>query len=186
MIYTERLVVRPFLATDFTDLFAYLSLPETYRFEPGAPITIAEARTLAAQRAQGNDFWAVVLQASATLIGHIYFKQIEPPELFTWEIGYIFHPGYQHQGYATEAAKGLLNFALNAYPIHRVMARCNPENSASWQLLERIGLRREAHLHKNIFFHRDEAGLPCWQDTFEYALLREEGRYPIKTQKENS
>lgn len=172
MIHTTRLQIRPFQAADFTDLYAYLSRPEIYRFEPGAPITLPEARALAEARAQSTDFWAVVLQANTTMIGHLYFKQIEPPELLTWELGYIFHPGYHHHGYATEAARGLLTYALDAYPIHRVMAHCNPENHASWHLLERLGMRREAHLRQNIFFRRDEAGLPLWQDTYEYALLR--------------
>lgn len=180
MITTARLQIRAFQATDFTDLYAYLSRPEIYRFEPGAPLTLTEARALAEARSQSSDFWGVVLQANHTLIGHLYFNQIEPAELLTWELGYIFHPAYQHQGYATEAAHGLLAFALDAYPIHRVMAHCNPENHASWRLLERLGMRREAHLRQNIFFHRDEAGLPLWQDTYEYALLRADGLAPLQ------
>jgi len=179
MIATARLQIRAFQATDFTDLYAYLSRPEIYHFEPGAPLTLPEARLLAMQRAQSTDFWAVVLQTKTTMIGHLYFKQIEPAELLTWELGYIFHPGHHHHGYATEAAHGLLTYALATYPIHRIMAHCNPENQASWRLLERLGMRREAHLRQNIFFRRDEAGLPLWQDTYEYALLRAEGLAPL-------
>jgi len=51
---------------------------------------------------------------------------------------------------------------------------CNPENERSWRLLERLGMRREGNLRKNIFFFRNEQGEPLWQDTYEYGLLREE------------
>ena len=51
---------------------------------------------------------------------------------------------------------------------------CNPENTPSWRLMERLGMRREGHLRKNIWFFRDENGRPIWQDTYEYAILREE------------
>ena len=51
---------------------------------------------------------------------------------------------------------------------------CNPENESSWKLMERVGMRREGHLKKNVFFFKDENGEPIWQDTYEYGLLREE------------
>jgi RimJ/RimL family protein N-acetyltransferase len=40
--------------------------------------------------------------------------------------------------------------------------------------MERLNMRREGHLLKNIFFKRDEEGNPIWNDTYEYAILAEE------------
>ncbi len=54
------------------------------------------------------------------------------------------------------------------------MAQCNPANTASWRLLERIGFVREGHLRRNIFFRRDVEGRPIWQDTFEYGRINDE------------
>jgi RimJ/RimL family protein N-acetyltransferase len=54
---------------------------------------------------------------------------------------------------------------------------CNPENQASWKLLERLGFRREGTLLKNIYFFTDENDNPIWQDTFEYGLLKEEWKF---------
>lgn len=54
------------------------------------------------------------------------------------------------------------------------MARCNPENPASWKLLERIGFQREGHFKKFDFFRKDENGHPVWHDTYEYALIEDE------------
>ena len=57
---------------------------------------------------------------------------------------------------------------------HRVIAMCNPLNEPSWRLLERLGMRREGHLRRNIFFKRDEGGCPLWQDTYLYGILASE------------
>lgn len=62
-------------------------------------------------------------------------------------------------------------FCLGA---HRVYAECDPRNEASWRLLEKAGLTREAHFRQNIFFHRDAAGNPVWKDTCVYAKLNGE------------
>jgi [ribosomal protein S5]-alanine N-acetyltransferase len=114
---------------------------------------------------------AVDLRIEKRVIGHLYFQPIEPAELRTWELGYIFNPRYQRRGYATEAARALLHHAFAEMGVHRVIANCNPANVASWRVLEKIGFVREGHLRQNIFFRRDAEGRPVWQDTFEYGLL---------------
>ena len=59
---------------------------------------------------------------------------------------------------------------------HRVYAECGPRNTASWKLLERAGLRREAHFRQNIWFRKDAAGEPVWKDTYVYAVLSSDVR----------
>ena len=173
-IQTDRLVVRSFRPHDWRDLFDYLSLPETYRFEPGEPVDAVQARALAVERSKGRTFWAVELRAETRMIGHLFFQAVEPAELRTYELGYIFNPAYHGQGYATEAARALVDHAFAAMGAHRVVAQCNPANPASWRLLERIGFVREGHLRRNIFFRHDVEGRPIWQETFEYGRIGEE------------
>lgn len=36
----------------------------------------------------------------------------------------------------------------------------------------RRGYAREAHLRKNIYFHKDENGDPIWKDTYIYAIVK--------------
>lgn len=62
MLTTERLIIRPFLENDYKDLYEYLSLKEVFRWEPGEPVSLVEAKTLAKERARGTDFWAVTLK----------------------------------------------------------------------------------------------------------------------------
>lgn len=170
-LVTERLILRAFRAEDAGDLFDYLSNPQTYRFEPGEPIDRDEAVHPARDMAISPDFWAVELKARGKVIGQIYLKQIEPLEILTCELGYILSPAFQRQGYASEAAGALVSHSLTAGGMHRVVAHCNPDNVASWKLLEKIGFRREGLLHKNIFFRRDSLGQPIWTDTFVYGRL---------------
>ena len=56
---------------------------------------------------------------------------------------------------------------------HRIYAECDPENEASWRLLESLGFAREAHFRKNVYFKKDSSGNPIWKDTFVYSLLNE-------------
>ncbi len=170
-IATERLALRAFRAEDADDLFEYLSDERTYHYEPGAPIDRNQAVRQAADMATSPDFWAIELKESGKVIGQLYFKHIEPVEMMTFELGYILNPSYQRQGYASEAASALVTQSLTTGGMHRVVANCNPENTASWKLLEKIGFRREGLLRKNIFFRKDAAGEPLWTDTFVYAIL---------------
>jgi RimJ/RimL family protein N-acetyltransferase len=174
MITTPRLLIRPFTSSDAHDLHEYLSNPEVYRFEPGEPLSDEQASRLAQERANTTAFRAIELWSTGKMVGHLYFEQTDPAELRTWELGYIMNPEFQRHGYATEATIGLLRDAFERDNIHRVFAHCNPENTASWKLLEKVGFQREAELRRNIFFRTGSQGAELWTDTYEYAMLDEE------------
>ena len=171
MIETERLIIRPFRHTDVDDLYAYLSRSEVVRYEPYLPFDFELAQREAIRRADDPNFHAVVLKDECRVIGNLYFAS---GEFDTWELGYVFHDAYWGKGYAAEACRALLREAFENKKVRRVIAMCNPKNTASWRLLERLGMRREGHLRQNIWFFKDETGQPFWQDTYEYAILREE------------
>lgn len=74
------------------------------------------------------------------------------------------------------AVRALVAHAFSSLGAHRVVASCNPDNVASWRVLERAGFVREARLRRNIWFRRDPAGDPLWQDTFVYGLVADDLR----------
>ena len=84
------------------------------------------------------------------------------------EIGYVFHPDYSGQEFATEAVRALLDIAFGTYRSHRVIARIDARNLASLRLAERVRMRREAHLVENEWFKG------AWSDEIDYALLERE------------
>lgn len=165
---TPRLLLRRFQPEDADALHAYLSDAEVVRFEPYKPFTPEESRQEALRRSGDEAFLAVCLREDGRLIGNIYLAG----EAFdTYTLGYVFARCAWGHGYATEAACAAVAHVFQT-GAHRVYALCNPENAASWRLLERLGLRREGHLRKNVYFTADP--LPQWQDTYLYAVLREE------------
>jgi RimJ/RimL family protein N-acetyltransferase len=168
---TERLIIRWFLPDDWQDLFEYLSQKDTVKYEPYTVFTEEQSREEAIRRSQDSNFFAVCLKNSGKLIGNVYLAK---QDFEAWELGYVFNSNYHGQGYATEAVKALINEVFTRDKAHRTIAMCNPLNIASWKLLEKIKMRREGHYIKNIWFFKDMKGSPIWQDTYEYALLREE------------
>lgn len=67
-----------------------------------------------------------------------------------------------------------MKYGFEELGVHRVIALCNPENESSWKLLERISMRREGIFRKEVFFKTTINGQPIWQDTYQYAILKEE------------
>lgn len=168
---TERLRIRGFCAEDWKDLYEYLSDERVVKYEPYGAFTEEESRLEAIRRSNDESFYAVCLKDTDKVIGNLYFSE---QEFGTWELGYVFNANYHGKGYASEAVEVLLEDAFKCRGIRRVIAMCNPENCASWRLLERLGLRREGHLLQNIYFRTDDQGSPIWQDTYEYAILSDE------------
>lgn len=168
---TTRLTIRRFLPTDGQDLFEYLSQAEVVKFEPYRVFTREQAEQEAINRSKSPDFWAVCLKDSGKLIGNIYLSK---QDYETWELGYVFNLHYHGKGYATEAAMALVDDLFAHNMAWRVVALCDPLNVASWKLLERLNMRREGHLIKNVWFFKDENDEPIWKDSYEYAILKEE------------
>lgn len=171
---TERLYLRRFHEKDYKDLYEYLSQWEVVKYEPYNPLTLKQCVDEAKSRSHSPNYWAVILKEDGKMVGNIYFRQSDPVKFMTWELGYIFNPFYWGNGYATEAAEQVLRHGFEDLKAHRVVANCNPENGRSWKLMERLGMRRERHAKNDIFFRYGVDGKPLWQDSFQYAMLREE------------
>jgi len=174
MMETQRLKIRRFNPDDWQDLYEYLSDEEVIRFEPYSAFSEEQAIKEAERRSNHDAFWAVCLKEDNKLIGNLYFCQQEPKNFMTWEIGYVFNRNFSGKGYATESANRLLQYGFEVCNAHRIQAHCNPENSSSWRLLERLHMRREGHFMQKAFFHCDEQGNPLWHDAYEYAILSNE------------
>ena len=168
---TERLWIRRHAPSDWETLYSYLSLPETYEFEPGEPISEERARELARARAAGEDFLAVVEKSTGTMVGHLYFRKSEPMRFETWELGFILHPAFRNRGYCTEASAAMVRDAFERRRAHKIVAFCDPRNTASWKVLEKIGMEREGHFRQKAFFRLDGEGKPLWNDCWAYGIL---------------
>lgn len=87
------------------------------------------------------------------------------------DLGWVIHPSCSGRGLATEAVREVLRVCFGELGLRRVTAECFSANEPSWRLMERVGMRREAHTLRESL-HRSGT----WLDGFGYALLAEEWR----------
>lgn len=174
-LHTERLTLRPVTGSDVDAVHAYLSREDVCRYLLHGPLsreTVAD-KLVAAERSAGlaaeGDFirLAVVREEDGVVIGDVMLD-IVSVEAATAEIGWVFSPQVAGRGYATEAARALLDYAFGTLGAHRVVARLHPENTASSRLCERLGMRHEA-LHRADLWIKNG-----WEDTSVHAILRRE------------
>lgn len=166
-IETKNLILRKFTMDDVNDTFEYLSQRADAEFERWNIRSVSDAEKECEYRVKSEDYIAIELKSEKKVIGNIY---ISKKDFESCEIGFIINVNYQRRGFGTEACRALFE-KLFANGTHRIFAECNSRNAASWKLLEKLGMRREAHFVKNRYIDTDESGKPLWQDTYVYALL---------------
>lgn len=169
----DRVLVRRFRPDDGAALHGALGRPEAVRFEPYGVQSRRRCDELAADRATDPAFWALCL-ADGWLVGTLFLAREEPSEWRTYELGFVLHPDHWGRGLAAEGARLLLDRCFGSWEAHRVVARCDPRNTASWRLLERLGLRREGLSVEAATFDDDGAGAQVWHDAYQYAVLERE------------
>ena len=171
MIQSERLTLREFRGDDFDAVHSYACDVEVVRYMPWGPNTDDETRAFL-ERAQSyasadprTGYELAVVETSADrLIGGIGLDANDQQGV----LGYCFARPAWGQGFATEAARLILDFGFETLGIHRVRAGCDSENAASLRVLEKIGMRREG------YFKHDCQIRGVWRDTVAFAILSDE------------
>ena len=172
---TERLLLRPFGPDDLEALFAIQADESVARWLYNDPRTLEETRELLARKIggaalHGEGEWlsaAAVLRTTGELVGDVSLHWASEAH-GQGELGFVVHPEHQGRGYATEASRPLLDFAFGPLGLHRVVGRLEPRNAGSARVLEKLGMRREAHLVENEWVKGE------WQSELVYAILARE------------
>ncbi|WP_203363691.1 GNAT family protein [Bacillus sp. REN10] len=166
-IRTNRLLIREFQVDDWEAVYEYTSKRDVMKYIPDGVHTRERAKEFIDKNigAHAEHFPVVEIEKN-TLIGHIAFHKYFGNH--TYEIGWVFNPSFQRRGYATEAAKGVLEYGFNKLNLHRIIATCQPENTPSYRVMEKMGMRREGFFKKCIPNGND------WWDEYYYAILKEE------------
>jgi [ribosomal protein S5]-alanine N-acetyltransferase len=142
-IETARLVVREFTADDVSEVARAFADPEVIWWDP-APFTLGEARAWVARSQEGYSgsgmgLYAVVLRAGGRLIGDcgLVPRTIEGEQAV--EIGWHLERDAWGQGYATEAARGVLLHAADL-GLRRVCALIVADNVRSRRVATKLGM----------------------------------------------
>ncbi len=169
---TERLILRPWQDDDF-DAFAEIhGDPEMARWLLNEPRDEASVRKHFEVKKNGelheeDDWMACGAWAGDQVVADISFHWVSA-EQRTGEIGYMTNRRFQGQGYATEAARAILAWAFEEEGFHRIVGRIEPRNEASGRVLEKLGMRKEAHFVENEWIKGE------WQSEAVYAILERE------------
>lgn len=171
---TERLLLRKLRMSDYPIVYEWLGNSENMKYrkstlsEEEAHKYLDWAISSADEEECTNFEFAAVLKETGALIGVASLFRIDTEP----ELGWTIHRNYWRQGFGTEMGKALLNFGFGTLDLRRIIAGCNAKNTASYRIMEKIGMRREAHFIKaqrgNSILNEE------WCDRFQYAILREE------------
>ena len=173
---TQRLVIRPFTAEDSEPLWQvrrkdsvatwiYSTAPDFGEFALMMADPVRMAKTL-------------VIERDGVVIGDLMIApedawgQLEVADRTKGtqaELGWVIDPAVEGHGYATEAVRELIRLCFEDLGMRRVIAQCFAANEASWRLMERVGMRREAYNVADSLHRSGE-----WMDGIVYALLADE------------
>lgn len=169
---TKRLLIREFIPEDFLAVHSYASDPIVAEHMIWGPNAEEETRSyikytinLQQQEPRTGFEFAVVLKATGVLIGGCGVHVSGPGQ---GEIGYCFNREYWGQGFAAEAAGGLIAFGFENLGLHRIYATCRPGNKGSARVMQKAGMAYEGHLREHKW-HKGK-----WHDSYQYSILEEE------------
>ena len=171
---TPRLRVRRFGRDDVRAFVAYRADPEVARYQSWSDYTeelgtaLIESMQEAEPGVPGEWYqFALEDRTSGVLVGDLALK-VDGDEPRVAEVGFTLAPEHQGKGYGTEALKALLGFAFETFGLRRIVAVTDALNAPAAAMLERVGFRREAHFHENVFFKG------AWGSEFLFAILERE------------
>jgi RimJ/RimL family protein N-acetyltransferase len=174
-IATQRLQLRPYVHADLDEVYDIHSRPEVMRYLYQHPLSKEQASQTLERKMRGAALLepgdtlslAVVLPEAGAVIGDVILHWTSA-EHRQGEIGYVFSPRFGGRGYATEAAAVMLRLGFDQLGLHRIIGRLDARNAASARVLQRLGMRQEAHFQQNELVKGE------WTDEAVYAILASE------------
>lgn len=173
VLRTERLLLRKAEERDVDNLFESASDPQVARYTSWEPHTSPDVSRAVIgrwlQRYHSGQVapWAVEVAADGKFIGTCGFLSWSIPHARA-EIGFAISRKYWNQGLTTEAVREVLRFGFTAMRLNRIEATCEPANTASARVLDKVGMTYEGTLREHVF----DKG--TFHDLQMYALLKRE------------
>lgn len=153
-LLTERLQLRPY-KSDEAPLLHTIYGDLRIVFWRKQPATLEEAEQWLIQNEEhakkGMGLWAVFERETEKFVGQMLLQPL--PETGEPEIGYHFHIAEQGKGYATEAAKRLLEYGFCELKLPRIVAVILPDNMPSQAVMKKMGLPYVEDLMKSDMLH---------------------------------
>lgn len=175
---TERLVLRPATDSALDQVLRYRNRPEVQRWLLRTGVDPESFRRAWLGTVDDPRDHSVVAELDGVVVGTGSLDVVDgmgqdlpgsPAPASEGLLGYIIDPDHAGHGFATEIAGALLTVAFDVLRLRRVTAGCFADNTASWKVLEKLGMRREQHGVRDSW--HAELG---WVDGYTYAILADE------------
>lgn len=171
-IITNRLILRRFAYNDIQDIIEFVSHPSVARITTNIVASESKVREYIDKKNSFQPFeknkqfdLAIEKKEDGKVIGLLSFVCEDHKQgALGWSLGV----DYRGNGYVTEGARALMTYGFSELDLHRIYAKTSSINTASWKVMERVGMRKEAHFHEGEF--RDGE----WIDVLIYGILSEE------------
>jgi RimJ/RimL family protein N-acetyltransferase/predicted nucleotidyltransferase len=140
-IETERLMLRPLGIQDLSDVLELHRQPAVIEFLGTTTPGLASERLELCERTwvqRGHDLIAMIERSSGRLVGRTGLKYW--PQFNETEVGWVLHRGAWGRGYATEAARAVIDWGFQTFPLPYITAMIRPDNSRSRGVARRLGL----------------------------------------------
>ena len=175
---TARLTIRRFQERDAASLSAWHCNPEVHKDTLVEPLANEHQALAYSHKAiQGTyehgipDPMALCFTHDiSTVIGSIgCFKPIAG--LPTFELAFDLDPKYWGQGLIVEAGTSFIRFMFENYPVERIQSRCVSENTPSYRVLEKLGMKSEGVLRSAAYYRNQ-----FWDMNY-FSVLRSDAVY---------
>jgi RimJ/RimL family protein N-acetyltransferase len=157
ILATERLALREMAPGDLDFVAEMLAHPEVMRFYP-KQYSREEAQAWIERQVQryaehGHGLWLVVERGSETPVGQVGLMMQEVEGSWEPEIGYLVHRPFWRRGYASEAARGVREYAFGVLERRKVISLIRPENVPSQGVARALGMAAQREVDFKGFRH---------------------------------
>jgi RimJ/RimL family protein N-acetyltransferase len=176
-IATSRLILREFVSADWVAVHDYANDFQVCQYMEWGPNTVGQSKDFvqkaiynSKEKSRRNYELAITQRAAPRLaLGAIsLLLDLEREPAHQGWIGYVLDCRHWCKGITTEAAMALIDFAFGSLGLQRVAAACDPNNTASFKVMEKCGMQREGLLRQNKYVKGS------WRDTLCYSILSSE------------
>lgn len=182
---TERLILKAQSMEEQYYLWKVLMIPEVNKYFLAVPQKFREKITnwdiqkkyYEEDMKHANDKdvfkWSVFLKDTGECIGRLSCqerstedKEINDPSIRG--VGWLIDPKHQGNGYATEAARAMIDYMFTECDIKEIITGAAISNEASWRIMERLGFEKLNYTRMVEYTFVDEP-----VEDYEYVLTKE-------------
>lgn len=167
----SKVVLREFFLNDIDGVMSVIGddrVTRSLSFDTRSPeqaIAMLDGALRRAKQEPRTEYYLAVTIADDVLVG---FARLGLDGVQAAKLGYAIAADYWGRGYATDAARTLVDFGFRELKLHRISAAMGPDNTASIVIAHRLGMTYEGRIRDHVYTNGQ------WRDSLLYSILFDE------------